>query len=520
MNPDQTKNPRKLPVGRLSARLGHAVAPHASGLMLFGGIGNGGILNDTQVFRNGFWQEKFPSVAPFARSDHAMASIGTRVVLFGGHNGQQPLNDTWEWDGTVWVQKNPAHKPSARSGHAMAPLNGKVILFGGRGTAGELADTWQWDGIDWVRMPTSDVPEARTFARMIEFPAGKLLLFGGAAFSYATVTFNDTWQFDGDWRPLNPSQSPEPRFQHSLTQCGATAVLFGGMSLGPAIQKRQWQWDGAAWTPITVKSGPVQRTGSAGATIGAEALIVGGRAHPFMGWLGDTWSWDGSRWGLKNSGEVPALKYFSRNAYASTPNQNVAAALGSAFTVESWIYFPEFVGSARVSYYPIRVGGVVVLEITDSQTPGKAIVSGHQFVNGNQYASSIAVVDQQLLQGGWHHIACESTHGGPVAIYIDGIRQSGVTGQMSASYSSELYIGYLPSPTDGKVFEQAELRLSSIVRYGANFTPLPFGARHEVDANTAGLWHFGDGYGARSFQDSAGRFRLVAAGDAELGPAS
>jgi pyruvate/2-oxoacid:ferredoxin oxidoreductase beta subunit len=56
------------------------------------------------------------------RGGHAMAYDAARgqVVLFGGLGSSGRLNDTWVWDGTNWVQKFPGNAPPARYGHAMA----------------------------------------------------------------------------------------------------------------------------------------------------------------------------------------------------------------------------------------------------------------------------------------------------------------------------------------------------------------------------------------------------------------
>ena len=74
---------------------------------------------------------------PTARSRHAVAYDAARgqVVLFGGSGGSGFLNETWVWDGTAWVQKFPATKPSGRNDFAMAydAARGQVVLFGGVG---------------------------------------------------------------------------------------------------------------------------------------------------------------------------------------------------------------------------------------------------------------------------------------------------------------------------------------------------------------------------------------------------
>ena len=97
------------------------------------------------------WQQQSPSTSPTARYIHAItydAGHG-QVVLFGGFGGGGDLNDTWLWNGTTWAQVSPANSPSSRSAHAMVydAAHGQVVLFGGLVGAGtRLGDTWLWDG--------------------------------------------------------------------------------------------------------------------------------------------------------------------------------------------------------------------------------------------------------------------------------------------------------------------------------------------------------------------------------------
>jgi hypothetical protein len=75
------------------------------------------------------------SGGPEARSAAAMAfdSANGTMLLFGGYGIHGPLNDTWTWDGSSWTQQHPSTSPPARGGSLMAydATSRTVVLLGG-----------------------------------------------------------------------------------------------------------------------------------------------------------------------------------------------------------------------------------------------------------------------------------------------------------------------------------------------------------------------------------------------------
>ena len=75
-----------------------------------------------------------------------MAFDGQNVVLFGGFGSQGWLNDTWVWDGINWTRKPAFTAPSPRVGHGMTFDGQELILFG------DASDTWLWNGSQWSQV--------------------------------------------------------------------------------------------------------------------------------------------------------------------------------------------------------------------------------------------------------------------------------------------------------------------------------------------------------------------------------
>ena len=142
--------------------------------------------------------------------------------------------------------------------------------------------------------------------------------------------------------------------------------------------------------------------------------------------------------------------------------------------------------------------------------------------DAGRYRGPRITLPPSALQDHWRHVACTwSGQGTLPAVFIDGKRIAGSVTLLkpTAPWPRDLFVGYAGGSPQGKVVEQAEIRLSSVVRYTADFTPAPFGARFEPDGSTCGIWHLGEG-GGTMFFDAGLRWPLVASHGAQAGPAS
>ena len=146
-----------------SARQGASMTfnPCNGQIILFGGY-NGNYLDDTWDF-NGIdnvntWTKLTPSTPPGARDFASMAfdPSGGQIILFGGKGSTGLLNDTWAFNGignaNTWTHLALSNPPAARYGASMAfnPSKGIMLLFGGQGSTKLLNDTWAFDARDNV----------------------------------------------------------------------------------------------------------------------------------------------------------------------------------------------------------------------------------------------------------------------------------------------------------------------------------------------------------------------------------
>jgi hypothetical protein len=200
-------------------------------------FGNGDRILDTWEWDGTTWSGPFGIVHPASFRGHGMAydPVGGGMLLFGGvANGGFFLGETWRWDGTNWTQLFPAHHPSARALVSMVTdtARQRIVLFGGSDQTRALSDLWEWDGSDWTQLSTPASPAGRQGAEFVfDSDRGVVLMYGGL--NEVSRTFDDTWELTPNAAgplPASGSQSGGERVS-VFGIAGATVpdcrVLFG-----------------------------------------------------------------------------------------------------------------------------------------------------------------------------------------------------------------------------------------------------------------------------------------------------
>ncbi|XID92928.1 cadherin-like beta sandwich domain-containing protein [Paenibacillaceae bacterium WGS1546] len=185
-----------VPEARHSAAMAYDEA--AGKVVLFGGANGTELLLDDTWLWDGVeqeWQEvNLSGVKPPKRKGAAIAyDPGSgRVLLFGGQGQSGALNDTWLWDGVsqTWEEVPISGGPLPRSYAQMAHyyidegqgLQGRAVLFGGIDGAAIHGDTWVWDGAAraWTQQAPGLSPPPLHTATMA-FDGANAVLFGGNA---------------------------------------------------------------------------------------------------------------------------------------------------------------------------------------------------------------------------------------------------------------------------------------------------------------------------------------------------
>ncbi|MDQ1711160.1 MAG: large repetitive protein [Frankiaceae bacterium] len=246
------------------------------------------------------------SPGPDARAGASLVYDAARqqVVLFGG----DLTGVTWTWNGQRWTQyTGPGPRPRSEATMVYDAARRQVVLFGGAGrdvaNAPELLDdTWTWDGKAWTqRSADGPTPPPRRGALMVDDPATRqVLLVGGTSDpEWHGPLLSDTWTWNGTrWARAALTELPA-RLHGGMVYDPArrTVVLFGGDDNRFPDTKYlgdTWTWNGTRWKQAP--AGPAPRTLASLAYDEARRRVVlfGGRNANSD--LGDTWTWDGGRW--------------------------------------------------------------------------------------------------------------------------------------------------------------------------------------------------------------------------------
>ena len=244
-------------------RWGHTLSClDGSSLVVFGGCGKAGLLNDVFVLNLDeplpTWREVTSAAPPLPRSWHSSCTLdGTTLVVSGGcADSGVLLSDTFLLDlmteKPMWQEVTVAYSPPSRLGHTLSVYgNKKIVMFGGLAKSGPLklrsSDVFKidlnekepkWRYVTGSSMPGGStpggtVPPPRLDHVDVALPGGRVIVFGGSIaglHSASELFMIDPSDEKPTWRILDvPGQKPKFAWGHSTCVVGGTrAVVLGG----------------------------------------------------------------------------------------------------------------------------------------------------------------------------------------------------------------------------------------------------------------------------------------------------
>nr|AML77597.1 putative LOV domain-containing protein [Dipsacus asper] len=246
-------------------RWGHTLScVNGSNLVVFGGCGRQGLLNDVFVLdldaKHPTWREISSLAPPIPRSWHSSCTLdGTTLIVSGGCGESGVLlSDTFLLDlaieTPVWREIPVAWTPPSRLGHTLSVYGGKkILMFGGLAKSGSVksrsSDVYTLDLSEdepcWRCVTGSEMPGAgnpggvspppRLDHVAVSLPGGRILVFGGSVnglHSASQLYILDPTEDKPIWRILNvPGRPPRFAWGHSTCVVGGTrAIVLGGQT--------------------------------------------------------------------------------------------------------------------------------------------------------------------------------------------------------------------------------------------------------------------------------------------------
>ncbi|KAF6155530.1 hypothetical protein GIB67_017885 [Kingdonia uniflora] len=243
-------------------RWGHTLSCLSeSSLVVFGGCGRNGVLNDVFILdldaKMPTWKEVFGGAPPLPRSWHSSCTIkGSKLVISGGcTDAGVLLNDTCLLDLTkekpIWreIETLASSSLPSRLGHTLSVYGKtKILLFGGLAKSGPLRlrssdsytidledDKPQWRQLGCSNNQSAVVPPPRLDHVAVSMPCGRIIIFGGSVaglHSPSKLYLLDPSEEKPSWRILNaPGHPPMFAWGHSTCVVGGTrALVLGGQT--------------------------------------------------------------------------------------------------------------------------------------------------------------------------------------------------------------------------------------------------------------------------------------------------
>ncbi|KAL4564318.1 hypothetical protein LXL04_028378 [Taraxacum kok-saghyz] len=246
-------------------RWGHTLScVNGSNLVVFGGCGTHGLLNDVFVLdldaKHPSWREISGLAPPLPRSWHSSCTLdGTKLIVSGGcADSGVLLSDTFLLDLSMekptWREIPVTWTPPSRLGHTLSVYGGrKILMFGGLAKSGPLrfrsSDVFTMDlseeepcwrsvtgsGMPGAGNPGGIAPPPRLDHVAVSLPGGRILVFGGSVaglHSASQLYILDPTEEKPTWRILNvPGRPPRFAWGHSTCVVGGTrAIVLGGQT--------------------------------------------------------------------------------------------------------------------------------------------------------------------------------------------------------------------------------------------------------------------------------------------------
>ncbi|XP_073031074.1 adagio protein 3 [Primulina eburnea] len=242
-------------------RWGHTLSClNGSWLVLFGGCGSQGLLNDVFVLdldaKHPTWREVFGGTPPLPRSWHSSCTLGgSKLVVSGGcTDAGVLLSDTFlldlNMDKPTWKEIPSPWTPPSRLGHSLSVYGKtKILMFGGLAKSGHLQlrsgeaytmdmddEKPQWRQLECFGGQNAVIPPPRLDHVAVTLPCGRIIVFGGSIsglHSPSQLFLLDPAEEKPSWRIVNAAGKP-PKFAwgHSTCIVGGTRVLVLGGHTG------------------------------------------------------------------------------------------------------------------------------------------------------------------------------------------------------------------------------------------------------------------------------------------------
>lgn len=213
--------------------------------VLFGGVDDSVVYNETWEYNGSTWVQILPTVSPAARYSSTLVydKARNRTVLFGGWPG---ANEIWEYDGATWTLILSSPVPMLGTGAAYDE-DRQLIVFYSQGR------TFEYDGT-LTEVVTTEVPVGGFNTRMVYDIHRKRIVALESSWTNpdGTIIYPRLWEFyDGQWHKTQVERIGTTYAGFFYDRKNRCTVIFGGLhgNYGCGSEyypKTVWVYDGQA----------------------------------------------------------------------------------------------------------------------------------------------------------------------------------------------------------------------------------------------------------------------------------
>ncbi len=143
------------------------------------------------------------------------------------------------------------------------------------------------------------------------------------------------------WTQQSPSSSPPARYLATMAWDASTGqvVLFGGEDSSGYLGDT-WTWNGTTWTQQSPSASPPARAFATMAWDASTGQVVLFGGYGNSGVLGDTWTWNGTAWTQQSPSTSPAARYLAMTAWDASSGQMVlfGGFNSSGYLADTWTW--------------------------------------------------------------------------------------------------------------------------------------------------------------------------------------
>lgn len=232
---------KPLPVtGAPSARIGHSGVWTGSEMIIFGGLGAGGIgIGRVGPLSGGAswsleedkWTFLPESGAPSPRHGHSAVWTGKEMIVWSGGAGPTDHTSGGRYDpaAKTWTATSLTNAPDGRVG-GIAEWTGKeMIIWGGGSTRGLTRSGGRYDPVRNVWTPVTLAGAPADAGQCTVWTGTELILWGTGASGIEGARYSPA---GNRWRGLTTAGAPAARNRCTAVWTGREMVVWGGMIPG------------------------------------------------------------------------------------------------------------------------------------------------------------------------------------------------------------------------------------------------------------------------------------------------